>query len=152
GNSTVLQTLDASYELTGEGDKLLDIMYEQEDEPDEPTLDETLSDILLGSAEEDIEDDLVVLDESDDLTFDVIEDEAVDLVLESPLDGGFSGESADSDAIIELNIDDNLNLSGGGGNDLDFSFDMEEENSAPADPAVEHNLQADLEEAEFYIQ
>jgi len=114
GNSTVLQTLDAIYELTGEGDKLLDIMSEQDDEPDEPILDETLSDILLGSAEEDIENDLVVLDESDDLTFDVIEDEAVDLELESSFDGGFSDEGADSDAIIELNIDDNLDLSGGG--------------------------------------
>ncbi|MEA3363983.1 MAG: hypothetical protein U9Q61_12045 [Thermodesulfobacteriota bacterium] len=152
GNNTVLQTLDAIYEYTGDGDKLLDIMSEQEDEPDEPILDETLSDILLGSAEEDIEDELVVSDESDDLTFDVIEDEAVDLELESSLGGGFSDDSADSDAIIELNIDDKLDLSGGGDNDLEFSFDLEEESSAPAAPAVEHNLQADLEETEFYIQ
>ncbi len=154
-NTVVLQTLDSIYEYTGEGDKLLDIISEQEDEPDEPIFDETLSDILLGSAEEDIEvsdTELELLEENDDLTFDVIEDEAVDLQLESSLDGGFSGESADSDAIIELNIDDSLDLSPGESNDLEFSFEMEEENSAEAVPATEHNLQADLEEAEFYIQ
>ncbi len=33
--SVVVQTLDSIYELTGEGDKLLDIIAEQEDEPEE---------------------------------------------------------------------------------------------------------------------
>jgi len=154
-NSVVLQTLDSIYEYTGEGDKLLDIISEQEGEPDEPIFDETLSDILLGSAEEDIEvsdTELELLEENDDLTFDVIEDETVDLQLESSLDGGFSGESADSDAIIELNIDDSLDLSAGESKDLEFSFEMDEESSEEPVSAVEHNLQADLEEAEFYIQ
>ncbi len=154
-NGVILQTLDSIYELTGEGDKLLDIISEQEDEPDEMIIDETLSDSLLGSVEEDIavsENDLVLNDESDDLVFDIVEDETVDLQLESSLDGGFSGESADADAIIELNIDDSLDLVQDKTDDLDFSFDLEEETSEAPASAVEHNLQADLEEAEFYVQ
>ncbi|MCD6582518.1 MAG: tetratricopeptide repeat protein [Desulfuromusa sp.] len=154
-NSVVLQTLDSIYELTGEGDKLLDIISEQEDEPDEPIIGETLSDSLLGSAAEDIAfsgTDLGATDETDDLTFDIVEDEAVDLQLESSLDGGFSGESADADAIIELDIADSLDLGQDKSTDLEFSFDLEEEDSEDSPPAVEHNLQADLEETEFYLQ
>ena len=153
-NTVVLQTLDSIYELTGEGDKLLDIISEQDDEPEEMVIGETLSDSLLGSAEEDIADsdfDFESSDEVDNLTFDIVEDETVDLQLESSLDGGFSGESADSDAIIELNINDNLGLGQADSNDLEFSFDLEED-SEESVPAVEHNLQGDLEEAEFYIQ
>ncbi|WP_321370774.1 tetratricopeptide repeat protein [uncultured Desulfuromusa sp.] len=154
-NRVVLQTLDSIYELTGEGDKLLDIISEQEEEPEEMILDETLSDSLLGSAEEDIsvsDHDLDLVDEDPDLTFDIVEDETVDLQLESSLDGGFSGEVADADAVIELNIDDSMSPAPSIGEDLDFSFDMEEDPSEELAPAVEHNLQADLEEAEFYVQ
>ena len=153
-NSQVLQTLNSIYELTGEGEKLLDIISEKEDEPDEPIIDETLSDSLLGLAEEDIEVselELELPEEGDDLTFDVIEEEAVDLQLES-LDGGFSDENEGSDAVIELNIDDSLDLDRGSSADLEFSFDLKEEDSEVSEPVVEHNLQADLEETEFYIQ
>lgn len=154
-NSVVLQTLDSIYELTGEGDKLLDIISEREDEPDEPIIGETLSDSLLGSAAEDIAIsgiDLDVTDETDDLTFDIVEDEVLDLQLESSLDGGFSAESVDADAIIELDIGDSLDLGQNKSTDLEFSFDLEEEKPTDSPPAVENNLQADLEEAEFYLQ
>lgn len=154
-NSVVYQTLDSIYELTGEGDKLLDIISEQEDQPDEIIIDETLSDSLLGLAEDDIEGsdvELELTDEVDDLTFDIIEEDTVDLQLESSLDGGFTGESADADAIIELDINGSLGLDQEDSNDLDFSFDMEEEDSQETAPEVAHNLQADLEETEFYIQ
>lgn len=154
-NSVVLQTLDSIYELTGEGDKLLDIISEQPDEPEEMIIDETLSDSLLGSAEEDIADsniDLELTDESDDLTFDIVEEESVDLQLESSFDGDLSEDISVSDAIIELEIDDSSGLDQIRSEDHSFSFDMEDDDSEGSAPAIEHNLQADLEEAEFYIQ
>jgi len=156
-NSVVMQTLDSIYELTGEGDKLLDIISEQEDEPEEPIIGETLSDSLLGSAEEDIIIDQNTLDlaeESDDLTFDIVEDENVDLQLESTLEDDLAEDnSSNSDAVIELDIDDSFDLGANTSNDLEFSFDMEDDSPAEAPAAaVEHNLQADLEEAEFYLQ
>ena len=168
-NSVVLQTLDSIYELTGEGDKLLDIISEQEDDLDDPIIEETLSDSLLGLAEEDVDvsDSLLDLadedvdvsdsefdlaDESDTLTFDIVEDEAVDLQLESSFDGEFLGEAADEDAVIELDISDNLDLSQDKSSDLEFSFDLGEDAPEEVSPAVQHNLQADLEETEFYIQ
>ncbi len=123
--------------------------------PNEIIIDETLSDSLLGLAEDDIEGSDVefeLTDEVDDLTFDIIEEDTVDLQLESSLDGGFTGESADADAIIELDINGSLGLDQEDSNDLDFSFDMEEEDSQETAPEVAHNLQADLEETEFYIQ
>ncbi|MFK5925794.1 MAG: tetratricopeptide repeat protein [Desulfuromusa sp.] len=154
-NYVVLQTLDSIYELTGDGDKLLDIISEREDAPDEMIIEETLSDSLLGAAAEDIavsDIDLELTEESDDLTFDIVADETVDLQLESSLDGGFSAESVEADAVIELNIDDSFDLGQTSNADLEFSFDLEEENSEESVSEVEHNLQADLEEAEFYIQ
>ena len=156
-NSLVLQTLDSIYELTGEGDKLLDIISEQEEIPEEPVIGEMLSDSLLGSAEEDIiiDSDMVDLaEESDDLAFDIVEDENVDLQLESTFEGNLAEEEpAEKDAVIELDIDDSFDLGADTSNDLEFSFDMGED-SSKEEPvaAVEHNLQADLEEAEFYIQ
>jgi len=156
-NSVVMQTLDSIYELTGEGDKLLDIISEQEDEPEEPIISETLSDSLLGSAEEDIiidGDTFDLAEESDDLTFDIVEDENVDLQLESTLEDDLAKDnSSNSDAVIELDIDDSFDLGADTSNDLEFSFDMEDDSPAETPvAAVEHNLQADLEEAEFYLQ
>ena len=154
-NSVVLQTLDSIYELTGEGDKLLDIISEQEDNPEELAISETLSDSLLGFVEDGVEeigDDLELINENDDLAFSIVEDEVVDLQLESSLAGEFSDESADADAVIELDISDSLDLDQGESNDLEFSFDLEEDDLEESLPVVEHNLQADLEETEFYIQ
>ena len=157
-NKTVLQTLDSIYELTGEGDKLLDIISEKEDEPEEPVVEETLSDSLLGSAVEDIaltDTEIETEEDGIDLELDVIEDESVDLQLES-MDGGFNeAEDDGSDAVIELDLGDELSLDDGSEDDLEFAFDLSEEDEAPesAAPQVEtHDLQADLEEAEFYIQ
>ncbi|MBN1959248.1 MAG: tetratricopeptide repeat protein [Desulfuromonadales bacterium] len=153
-NKIVLETLDSIYELTGEGDKLLDIISEKEDEPDEILDDETLSDSLLGSAEEDIagtDIDLdLVSDADDELEFVVIEDETVDLELES-MGGGFSDDEG-SDAVIELEIDDNLDFNQADDEELDLSFDLEEDAADPAEPASPRNFQADMEEAEFYLQ
>ncbi|MEE4255198.1 MAG: hypothetical protein V2I50_14235 [Desulfuromusa sp.] len=154
-NSVVLRTLDSIYELTGEGDKLLDIISEQPDEPEEFIIAETLSDSLLGSAEEDIagsDIDLELTDANDDLTFDIVEEDSVDLQLESSFDSDLSEDISVSDAIIELEIDDSSGLDQIRSEDHSFSFDMEDEESESSLPAVEHNLQADLEEAEFYIQ
>ncbi len=146
-NSVVYQTLDSIYELSGEGDKLLDIISEKEDQPDEINIDETLSDSLLGSADDDIE-----TSDVENMTSDIVEEETVDLQLESSLDGESSGESAETDAIIELDIDDSFELTQDKGNDFDFSFDLEGEETQESTPAVTHNLQGDLEETEFYIQ
>jgi tetratricopeptide (TPR) repeat protein len=145
-NRVVLQTLDSIYELTGEGDKLLDIISEQESAPEELIIDETLSDSLLGSSEEDVE--------VGEIDLDIVEDETVDLELESSFGDDLTVESADSDAVIELDIDDSFDIVADKNDDLEFSFDLGEEEESPEAPTqvVEHNLQADLEEAEFYTQ
>lgn len=153
-NKVVLETLDSIYELTGDGEKLLDIMSEKEDEPDDPVDEEMLSDSLLGSAEEDIADselELELTDDDHELEFDVIEDENVDLELES-VDGGFSDDEG-SESVIELEIDDNLDFVQDASTDLDISFDLEDEKADTAtDDNPSRNIQADLEEAEFYLQ
>ena len=153
-NSTVLQTLDSIYELTGDGDKLLDLITEQEDKPDE-IFEETLSDSLLGIIDEEIDDsvaDSEPTDENSDSSINIVEEESVDLQLESSLESSFSAETAENDSVIELEIDDSLELDQARNNDQELSFKLEDENSEETPPAVEHNLQADLEEAEFYIQ
>jgi tetratricopeptide (TPR) repeat protein len=146
-NRVVLQTLDSIYELTGEGDKLLDIISEQESDAEELIIDETLSDSLLGSTDEDVE--------VGEIDLDIVEDEMVDLELESSLSDDLTVESADSDAVIELDIDDSFDIVPDRSDDLEFSFDLGEEEGSIEEEApevVEHNLQADLEEAEFYTQ
>ena len=151
-NAVVLETLDSIYELTGEGDKLLDIISEKEDEPEEPIVEETLSDLLLGSAEEDIEVSGLEQDETEDenvLEFDILEDEPVDLQLES-LDDGLDDDTPGSDSIIELEIDDHLDFKQDEPDELDF--DLSDTAGTQATTTAERNLQADLEEAEFYLQ
>ncbi|MEA3545229.1 MAG: tetratricopeptide repeat protein, partial [Thermodesulfobacteriota bacterium] len=152
-NRVVLQALDSIYELSGEGNKLLDIISEQENDRDELIDNETLSNSLLESATEDVENseiDFGLTAESSDLTYDIIEDETVDLQLESSLEKEFAGESAD--ALIELDIDDGLDLDQDKRSDLEFSFDLEEKSPEKPMVVIERNVQADLEEAEFYIQ
>jgi len=151
-NSIVLQALDSIYELTGEGDKLLDIISEQEDEPEEAVGNEMLSDILLGSVGGDLDDDLELAEESDDLIFDVVEDDEVDLQLVSSGSDEVDTDESVSDAVIELDIDTSFDLSESNNNDLDFSFDIGGEDSAEEPVAVAHNLAGDLEETEFYMQ
>ena len=154
-NRTVFQTLDSIYELTGDGDKLLDIITERDETANEILIDETLSDSLLGIADEDISDsvvDLELTDENSDLSFDIVEEDSIDLELEQSLDSNSTGAVAETDSIIELDIDDSLDLVQAKDDDLDLSFDLGDDSSDIVPPAVEHNLQADLEEAEFYIQ
>ncbi len=154
-NRTVFQTLDSIYELTGDGDKLLDIITERDETANEILIDETLSDSLLGIADEDISDsvvDLELTDENSDLSFDIVEEDSIDLELEQSLDSNSTGTTVGTDSIIELDIDDSLDLVQAKDDDLDLSFDLGDDSSDIVPPAVEHNLQADLEEAEFYIQ
>ncbi len=154
GNKTIFQTLDSIYELTGDGDKLLDIITEQDESVDEILGDETLSDSLLGIIDEDIDDSVVDLGmtaESDDVSFDIVEEESVDLQLESSFESSLSSKATKSDSVIELEIDDSMDLSQAKKDDLELSFDLDDD-SEGLPPVAEHNLQADLEEAEFYIQ
>ncbi len=146
-NRIVLQTLDSIYELTGEGDKLLDIISEQESEAEELIIDEALSDSLLGSTEEDVE--------VGEIELDIVEEEPVDLVLENSQDDDLTVGTAESDAVIELDIDDSFDIVPERSDDLEFSFDLgegDEDSEEEAPEIIEHNLQADLEEAEFYTQ
>ncbi|NOY13422.1 MAG: tetratricopeptide repeat protein [Deltaproteobacteria bacterium] len=157
-SSVVLQTLDSLYELTGEGEKLLDIISEQDDEPEETVDIETLSDSLLGSADDDIElpatDSEFSLEESDELLTDLPLEE-FDLQLEA-MDEDDSpradDESDDSNSVIELDLNV-AELEPDAEEILGFSFDLsEDEEVAPAPPVEERNVGTDLEEAEFYIQ
>jgi tetratricopeptide (TPR) repeat protein len=158
-NRAVQETLDAIYELTGDGDKILDMIStreEEEDVDDEPVNDETLSDELLGSVETDIDaeaEGFELTDNSDELTFDVVEEESLDLQLE--VDRGDDApltEEPGTDAILELDLDDaDQPADQDGGFDLDFDLEEEKPSEETASEVV-HNLQADLEEAEFYLQ
>jgi tetratricopeptide (TPR) repeat protein len=130
----VVQTLDSIYSLTGEGDKILDIISERKEEPESPVIEETLSDSLLESA---------------DAESDVVEDELLDLELES-LD---LGDSPAEEATIELNLSADMDLSGASDEiDFDFNFNLSDSAPEPADAEEHHDLKADLEEAEFYQQ
>lgn len=150
-SSVVLQTLDSIYELTGDGDKILDIISEKEDEPDEEIVNETLSDSLLGSADNDIElptfDLEIPLEETDDLLSDAPVEE-FDLQLEvmeevESLTVDVDEDTADSVIELDLNEDD----------ELGFSFDLEGDEEEPvAPPVAARDVNSDLEEAEFYIQ
>ncbi len=158
-NRIVLQTLDSIYELSGDGDKLLDIMSEVQIETDDDVVEEeTLSDSLLGSAQEDISIDDLDLDPGEDaelIGLDVVEDENIDLELES-LEDVFGNKEevavsgSEAEAVIELND--------GADFDFDFAADSDDDLFGAAEPAsvspasAQHNLRADLEEAEFYLQ
>ena len=159
-NRAVLQTLDSIYELTGEGDKLLDIISEAEDKSAEEVKEETLSDSILASAEEDIEMPAIELDipleeesqyvsllhevpeEEDDLQLDsFIQDDSVDL----------TEEEAGEEAVIELDLDDSDELETEA-DDLELSFDISDEDEDLAPAEEKKDVSAQLEEAEFYIQ
>jgi len=156
-NKMVLQTLDSIYELSGEGDKLLDIISEREEDVEGEIESETLSDVLLGSAEEDIDDseeeidDFEVeidnaeedIDDSEEQIDDFEEeietiDESDDLVLDLVEDGELdlqselprnddSEEREDIDDFVELEVDNSFYLGEEDGEITEFSFDLEEE-------------------------
>ena len=143
GNQTVLRTLDSIYEITGEGDKLLDMVAGGREETETVSEDygeETLSDSLLSSLDED--EDLLTLDEGDLLVSPASEDEGEETALELELVEE-EGEGEDEE-FIELNLGDS---SAGDSDELSLDFDLEEEDEAPR-----RDISADLEEAEFYLQ
>ncbi|MBD1399183.1 tetratricopeptide repeat protein [Pelovirga terrestris] len=153
--TTIIQTLDSIYEHTGEGGKLLDIISEREDDIDTESSD-LLSDSILGSVDLDIEGDE---DASADSAFSygILEDDNIDLLLE-PDDEESSDNTCQefSDSFIELEVSSNINLTVASAtddieNDTLFDLDLDEEAPKTVSGGRE-NLQADLEEAEFYLQ
>ena len=144
GDATVLRTLDSIYELTGEGDKLLDIITETRDEPEPAVNEETLSDSLLVSVDEDIEAPVLELD------FDLAEDGE-----QAPLEEETSLELEpveEGEELFELDISSETDQAVAG-EELDFSLEMDEEQIPSGAPATEiRDIRADLEETEFYLQ
>jgi tetratricopeptide (TPR) repeat protein len=135
-DNRVIQTLDSIYSLTGEGDKILDIISERQDVSETPVIEETLSDSLL---------------ESVDREADAVEDELFDLQLESSdPDVGSPAE----DATGELSLGDDLDLFGSldTSDEMDFDFNLSDSVVEMAAPEEHQDLQGDLEEAEFYLQ
>ncbi len=159
-NPQVIQTLDSIYELTGDGERLLDSLSEKETEPAGQFLEETLSDSLLGSADEDIEAPIIDLEldngfaeeAEDELVFEMPTEESdFDLQLE-PIDEPATEEEP-AEEFMEFNLSDTSELESDDEDDLAFSFDMDEEEPvAAAVKEEQHDLRADLEEADFYVQ
>ena len=157
-NRVVLDTLDSIYELTGDNDKLLDIISVVEHESDEDGDDGTISDSLLGSVDDDIAgDEIDLLDAGDSFSVPVVEEEEIDLELESfdsDLNFDDESENSETDAVIELHGDADIDFSMDSSTDDEeflFSFEEEEQNSTSSN-APSGDLKADLEEAEFYLQ
>ncbi|MCK4620901.1 MAG: tetratricopeptide repeat protein [Desulfuromonadales bacterium] len=157
-NPLILQTLDSIYELTGEGDKLLDILSEKE-ESAETTDDETLSDSLLGSVIDDIEVpsiDLELSQEEEEAIVDLPVEEELDLQLEAMDEIAITLDQEDAaaaDKLMELDLRDDTDLGSQDTTDLEYSFEMDNVDEESLEPAVaERDIAADLEEAEFYIQ
>jgi len=153
--TAIIETLDSIYELTGEGGKLLDIISDRNDDVEIDTGD-ILSDSLLGSVDLDIEDD--ENDAADnDFSYGILEDDNIDLLLEPGDDEAESPlQEEHSDSFIELDISDSINLDDEFETDdveLDTLFHFDTDKEIPVDPVRNiSNLQADLEEAEFYLQ
>ncbi len=158
-NRVVLETLDSIYELTGEADKLLDIISVVEHVPEDDTDSQDISDSLLGSVHDDISGDELDLELTQDdlLSSSVVEEEEIDLELES-LDTGLSfddqvGEESEAEAVIELHGGDDLDLGGDVDSDDSFFFSFsEDDQDAGPQQGKASDLKADLEEAEFYLQ
>lgn len=145
----VVQTLDSIYEITGDGDKLLDIVAgaggsgAAEAIAEEAVDEETLSDSLLGSLGDD--EDLLILG-GDDLIEEPlfsetpIEEDGVELELE-PLEEIV--EEAEEE-LIELNLSEAPEADA---TEISLDFDLDDDAEAPV-----LDVTADLEEAEFYLQ
>ncbi len=153
GNQQVRQTLDSIYEMTGEGDKLLDIVAGVSDDDSAGISaqvsvgEETLSDSLLGSMDDNEE--LLVLGDEDLLLGDDISElppevDGAELELE-PLE---EIPDEEEDEFIELNLSDVPEIEPAGSSaDIGLDFDLDTEDEAPV-----VGVAADLEEAEFYLQ
>jgi len=153
--TSIIQTLDSIYEHTGEGDKLLDIISDRHDDVETESTD-LLSDSILGSVDLDIEDGEENYSDGV-LSYGILEDDNIDLLLEPDEDNTINSARQDSsDSFIEFDVSDNINLidesaTDDGDNDSLFNLDLEDEVPDKAVASGE-NLQADLEEAEFYLQ
>lgn len=142
GNKRIFQTLDSIYELNGDGDKLLDIIIEQDDSNDE-IIGETLSDSLLGIIDEDIDDSVIALgtnEQSLEVSFAPVEDESADFLLQSSFDDARSGEMTEDDLVIELDIDDSEELVPEKNDDLEFSFATAGDDPEELPPVAENDL------------
>jgi tetratricopeptide (TPR) repeat protein len=143
-NRAVLQTLDSIYELTGDGDKLLDFMSSSSSADAYAVEEETVSDSLLDTAADDMEEDQI-------LDLDEIEIPLGDGAAETgaePADAG--AETAEPEEnVLELDISTALQLEAVEEDSLDLNFDFGED---AAEPPPGRDLQSELEEAEFYLQ
>ncbi|PLX90763.1 MAG: hypothetical protein C0619_08950 [Desulfuromonas sp.] len=137
-NRAVLQTLNSIYELTGDTEKLFDALGSDSEGADDSVGEESVSDTLLDTTSEDVDDDQV-LDIAD------IESPFDDFV---ELDSAAEETAEDDEEIIELEISDQLQVEAIEEDSLDLNFDLGEEDDLP----VSRDLQAELEEAEFYLQ
>lgn len=154
-NPQVLQTLDSIYEITGEGDKLLDIVAGAsvggsiETLSGENSDEEMLSDSLLGSVSED--EDILDLGGDDLLGESLIsevppEEDVVELELE-PLDD----EPEEEDEFIELNLADAPVADSANSADImNLEFDLDDDDDVAE--VSSRDVSAELEEAEFYLQ
>lgn len=153
-NAQVRQTLDSIYEITGDGDSLLDMVSDASDSgfvssSTDSVKEETLSDSLLGSM--DVDGDILNLGD-DDLLGDALiseiplEEDSAELELE-PLEA-LTKEDEEEDEFIELNLSsvpevESVDLS----DEMSLEFDLDDE-----DDVSVRDVSADLEEAEFYLQ
>lgn len=150
-NRQVRQTLDSIYEITGEGDKILDLVAgagESGRINSAPNTygEETLSDSLLGGLGTD--DDFAFLGEEahsgDSLTSAVpLEEKGSELELDTLVE-----VDEEEDEFIELDLSsapevECIDLS----DEMSLEFDLDDE-----DEASVRDISADLEEAEFYLQ
>lgn len=165
-NKVVAQTLDSIYELTGEGEKLLDIIAEQEEEPTETVADESLSDSLLDSVEEDIElpeidlelpeaEESVEEEDDADALLSEAPEEELDLQLDlmDEIEVSIEDEAEEEqESVIQLDLSEPDELEALD-DDLELSFDLGEEEAGSVETTEpSRDLSADLEEADFYIQ
>ena len=154
-NRQVLQTLDSIYEITGDGDKLLDMVSGAGGSDSlEFTAggigEETVSDSLLGAM--DTDDDVLSLDDNDLLGDSLIsemplEEDGTELELES-LEEIPQAEDEEEE-FIELNLSSapgvkNVDLT----EEMSLDFDL----GGDDDEISIRDISADLEEAEFYLQ
>ncbi|WP_303721102.1 tetratricopeptide repeat protein [Malonomonas rubra] len=153
-SSAVLQTLDSIYELTGEGEKMLNIMSETDAEETESAQEETLSDSILASAEEDIEipSDIEVEADEEELLVELPEEDhdlQLDALLE-PESAEPEVNPSEEESAIRLDLKEDEELAPAE-DELELSFDLDDEGiDEPSGTAFD--IAAKLEEAEFYIQ
>lgn len=153
-SSAVLQTLDSIYELTGEGEKMLNIMPETDAEETESAQEETLSDSILASAEEDIEIPIDIEVEADEEELLVeLPEEDHDLQLDALLEPESAEPEvnpSEEESAIRLDLKEDEELAPAE-DELELSFDLDDEGiDEPSGTAFD--IAAKLEEAEFYIQ